>query len=165
MIKLEIKPKIGNLKDSSHVKIQIEGMGKHPHYRLKIENATHKSLCTFVSTKSNSLSILENVDNIYNTMTTQFVPMLETIKMTSPKVNYSSIIGNDAYCLAEINDFAALAAISQNNKTPTFALTDEQLGYAGKVKDTQKERIVLFKNIYASFADHVIKLTSDESSH
>jgi len=105
------------------------------------------------------------IDNIYNTMTTQFVPMLETIKMTSPKVNYSSIIGNDAYCLAEINDFAALAAISQNNKTPTFALTDEQLGYAGKVKDTQKERIVLFKNIYASFADHVIKLTSDESSH
>jgi hypothetical protein len=108
------------------------------------------------------------IDNIYSTMEEQFIPALEKIEMAFPKQIYQSSNSDNPYCLAEISDFASLVAISQNNKTPVFALTDAQLIQAeqqGKVKDNQRERINKFQSIFSSFADKVIKLTSDEFSN
>ncbi len=108
------------------------------------------------------------IDNIYDTIQAQFIPTLQKIEMAFPSQIYQSINNENPYSLTEISDFATLIAISQREKTPVFALTSKQLKDAkqtGIVNDTQQERIANFRQIFSTFAERVIKLTSDESSN
>jgi len=105
------------------------------------------------------------IDEIYKTMQTKFVPALQKMDMAFTNQIYQSITNSKKhFYLAEISDFATLGAISQRKKTPIFALTDEQLGYTGQVLEDQKSRRDEFRKIFSTFADRVLKLTSDESS-
>ncbi|RKZ39791.1 MAG: hypothetical protein DRQ49_10380 [Gammaproteobacteria bacterium] len=108
------------------------------------------------------------IDDIYDVVEKQFIPKLQEIEMTFSSQTYKSIDNEKPYCLSEISDFSTLAAVSQREKTPVFALTDKQLKEAkqtGIVGERQQKRLVKFKEIFSKFAERVIKLTNDESSN
>jgi len=105
------------------------------------------------------------IDNIYETIKDQFIPTLQKIEMAFPSQTYQYINNENPYSLIEISNFATLSAISQREKTPVFALTDEQLASIGNVLTNQKDSVANFRKIFSTFAERVRKLTSDESSN
>ena len=61
--------------------------------------------------------------------------------------------GDTPYNLANIADFNSLIAQSQKHSTPVFALSDEQIEYAGKVLATMKKSRDEFANTFHSLAN------------
>lgn len=99
------------------------------------------------------------IDRINDRVNSQLIPTLRKSDMLfQPKI-YNQC-GIQDYCLAKIPDFNSLIAKSQETKIPVFALTKEQIGQSGSVlKQTIKSRDS-FKDIFSSFADKVIRITS-----
>ncbi len=62
-------------------------------------------------------------------------------------------------CLAQISDFNTLIAKSQDNKTPVFALTDEQLDNVGTVLEADQGKRTEFREVFSALANRVITLT------
>ena len=79
--------------------------------------------------------------------------------MMLPDLSYSSQKIDTDYCLATISDFNSLIAKSQKTNTPVFAITDEQLGYAGPVLRRLQAQRGQFLEIFSNFADKVIGMT------
>lgn len=103
------------------------------------------------------------IDKINDRVVSRLAPALEDIKMTFTEDVYSKC-GIERYCLASIPDFNSLIAKSQTNRTPVFALTDDQLDQSGKVLDTSIGNVKDFENIFSEMSDKVIQLTDDAAS-
>jgi chromosome partitioning protein len=65
----------------------------------------------------------------------------------------------EAWDLANIADFNSLIAQSQKYSTPVFALSDEQIEYAGKVLATMKKSRDDFATTFHSLANCVESIT------
>lgn len=101
----------------------------------------------------------EWIDQVNLKVREQLFPALCKIEMTL-SIDMYEMIEEDAYCLAAIPDFNSLIAKSQENQTPVFALTDEQIGQSGVVLDMTKKSRDSFEEIFRDLADKVIQLTS-----
>ncbi len=105
------------------------------------------------------------IDEINETVSSALVPVLSDIGMVLPNQVYKDEGIEDTFCLATIPDFNTLIAKSQDNQTPVFALTPEQIGHTGPVlKNTIKSRDN-FKQIFSKLADKIIGLTSNAISN
>lgn len=103
------------------------------------------------------------IDEINKIVTDKFVPILAKEGMLLPMAEYDKWnVAN--FCIASISDFKSLIAVSQENQTPVYALTKEQLGRGGVVLDQDLKRGQDFRHIYSKLADTIIGLTSDAAS-
>jgi cellulose biosynthesis protein BcsQ len=107
------------------------------------------------------------IDEINKIVREKLVPKLKSLEMVMPEEYYKDIGMEDDYCLALIPDFNTLIAISQENQTPVFALTSEQIKQAkqtGMVLDTQLDNVNEFHKLFEELADKVIRLTESADS-
>ena len=100
------------------------------------------------------------IDKIKEAVTSDLVPALERVDMTLPNPKYRNQGMEDDFCLATIPDFNSLIAKSQDNQTPIFALTSEQIGQGGIVLETTEKSRDRFNQIFSDLADKTIELTS-----
>jgi cellulose biosynthesis protein BcsQ len=98
----------------------------------------------------------EVIDRLYTTVRTTLVDALRLDGMMLPQEKYQS----SNYCLAEISDYQSLNAAYQSSGVPVFALSDEQLRYAGTVLEQYQETRRRFEGVYSQFADTVIGMTT-----
>ena len=100
------------------------------------------------------------IDAINKKVSNGLVPALERIGMAFPAEQYQTIEAGD-YCLATIPDFNSLIAKSQENQTPVFALTEEQIKQSGVVLEQTISQRDSFHAIFSNLANNVIHLTGD----
>jgi cellulose biosynthesis protein BcsQ len=100
------------------------------------------------------------INEIKGAVTSGLVPALERIDMTLPNPKYRNQGMEDDFCLATIPDFNSLIAKSQDNQTPIFALTSEQIGQGGIVLSRTMKSRDEFQQIFSDLADKTIELTS-----
>ena len=98
------------------------------------------------------------IDQINEKVTQGLYPSLKSIGMTLPDSAYG-LLERDNYCLAKISDFNSLIAISQEKRTPIYALTDEQIGSAAALPNTKALK-KKFKEVFLDLGNEVIRLTS-----
>ena len=104
------------------------------------------------------------IDQINAKVQQAFFPALRKIGMTLPDDAYK-LIEQSPYCLASIPDFNSLIAKSQEERTPIYSLTDEQLGQSGTVLKQTKESQAKFQQIFSRLADEIVRLTSYADSN
>ena len=90
-------------------------------------------------------------------------PELEKADMTLPQPVYEKY-GAEGFCLAKISDFNSLIAKSQENQTPVYALTSEQIKQGGSVLQSTLKSRDNFRKIFSDLADKVISLVDHASS-
>jgi chromosome partitioning protein len=100
----------------------------------------------------------EIIDRLCETVKTSFAESLGRAGMMLAQDRYEA----DDFCLARIPDFQTLNAAFQNYGIPVFALSDQQLSYAGTVLQQYQEMRQRFHDIFSDFADRVIRITSGE---
>ncbi len=102
------------------------------------------------------------IDRINGTVRDKLFPQLRTYNLTFPDAVYreAGTSPADSYCLSQIPDFNTLAATSQSNRTPVFALTDTMFGHVGKVLDQDRVKRDEFHVLLSQLADRVIALAA-----
>ncbi len=98
-------------------------------------------------------SIITKTSNIIEDI---LYPELEKVGMTIDKAQYI----NNSLCLASLSNFQHLMPKYQEYGLPVFVLSPDQIGATGVILNEQLAKQKEFDNIYESFADNVIKLTS-----
>ncbi len=104
------------------------------------------------------------IKDIQDGITTKLIPALSEKKMLLPDSAYRSAGLDKDFTLATIPDFNSLIAISQDNQTPIYALTKEQLNQQGVVYKQTLESQKEFDRIFSEFADKIINLTTHAQS-
>lgn len=90
------------------------------------------------------------------------VPQLKKINALLPEEIYENNSDADAtYRLASIPDFNALIANSQQNQTPVFRLTQEQVQRVGSAWDTTEKNIESFREVFTVLAERILEMTAD----
>ena len=102
------------------------------------------------------------INTINDKVSKQLVPTLNEAEMVLPAGKYAET-ESDGYCLATIADFNSLIAKSQENQTPVFALTPEQLGRTGSVLKKDMEKQTEFEQAFSDLAEKILHMTDDES--
>jgi cellulose biosynthesis protein BcsQ len=95
------------------------------------------------------------VDKVNMQVKEKLVPELKSLNMMLPEDNYKCNGISEYYCLATIPDFNTLIAISQENQTPVFSLTSEQIEHVGKVLDISLESVSYFHDIFNDLANKI----------
>jgi len=103
------------------------------------------------------------IDEINNIVKDKLIPKLESLDMTLSDRDYKDSGMEDNYCLALIPSFNTLIASSQENRTPVFSLTSEQIKQQGIVLDRSTESVAKFHAIFEKLADRIIELTESPS--
>jgi cellulose biosynthesis protein BcsQ len=88
----------------------------------------------------------------------KFLPMLNEQGMLIEPERYDTLGISSSRCLAEISDFNSLIAKSQDEQTPVYALTDEQIGLGGELLQRTKLSQQMFEQIFSRLADIIIRL-------
>jgi cellulose biosynthesis protein BcsQ len=100
------------------------------------------------------------IDEIGKRVAERFIPEIKSSGLLLPLKQYENAgIGSD-FCISNIPDFNTLIAKSQDNQTPVFELTDEQLDQQGIVLDKTRKSKEDFKRIFEDLAQKIIRLTS-----
>lgn len=98
------------------------------------------------------------VDEIKRTVAETLSPALDKVGMMLPREVYEAAgLGTDE-CLATIPDFNSLIAKSQENRTPVFALSKEQIGQSGVVLGATVESRDQFRALFSDLGDKVLRL-------
>ena len=105
------------------------------------------------------------VDAINDIVEQRLVPELKSLDMVLSEENYKKNSISEDYCLATIPDFNTLIAISQENQTPVFSLTPEQIGHVGTVLEKMQENVTNFHDIFSKLADKIDGLINYEGSN
>lgn len=74
-------------------------------------------------------------------------------------IQYNAKYYDEPYNIINIADFNSLIAQSQDNNTPVFLLTQEQVEKTGKVWDNMKKSRDSFNIVFDTFAERIINLT------
>jgi cellulose biosynthesis protein BcsQ len=99
------------------------------------------------------------VDEINEAVYERLVPALQPFEMVLPRASYRAAGLRPNLCLAQIADFNSLIARSQENQTPVFALTKEQLGQQGIVLSQTLASRDDLRDLISALCDKVIALT------
>lgn len=106
------------------------------------------------------------ITKIHDAVNTKLVPTLEKLNCCADRNQVEEVLLKSdlkAFDLAYISDFNSLIAISQNNSTPVFSLTDDQIkesGQFGHALNTMKSSRDAFLATFEELAIKVEKLTS-----
>jgi cellulose biosynthesis protein BcsQ len=100
------------------------------------------------------------IQKVEDSVCQQLAPALERSNMLLPTSIYSDLgIGNN-FTLTKIPNFNSLIALSQEHRTPVYALTRDQLGQTGKVLLQNQAKQAEFREVFSDLADKVIGLTA-----
>ncbi|NEO79077.1 AAA family ATPase [Moorena sp. SIO4G3] len=112
-----------------------------------------------IRNKKPSAAFQKWMDQIKDAIEDRLFPALSREGMVFPQQVYSEQEMGDDFCLIKISDFNSLIAISQENQTPVFDVTAEQIGLLGNPLNTTLESQSQFKKSFSRLADQVINLT------
>lgn len=118
-------------------------------------------------TRSNSpaRAFQEYFDAIESSVTETLTPRLRDIDALLSDTLYAENTDKDAsYRLASIPDFNALIANSQQNQTPVFSLTKEQVQRGGAAWDITEKNIASFREVFQTLATRIANLTEHNAS-
>lgn len=101
------------------------------------------------------------IQKIQEDVSSRLVPVLRQNNMMLPEQTYIEQGIGGSYCLAKIYNFSSLIALSQEHRTPIYALTAEQLEQTGVVLQSNQAKQAEFRQTFADLADKIIGLTSD----
>ncbi|MEG4172087.1 MULTISPECIES: AAA family ATPase [unclassified Microcoleus] len=105
------------------------------------------------------------IDAIQEAVSARLVPSLQENRMLLTDEMYASQGIEHDYCLAKISNFNSLIAKSQENKTPVFDLTPDQIGQQGIILNNTLKAQEKFKTTFDELADKVIGLTANAVSN
>jgi cellulose biosynthesis protein BcsQ len=88
-------------------------------------------------------------------------PKLQEAEMMLPPDAYGAAGADESLCLATIPDFNSLIAASQQERTPVFALTPEQIGRTGVVLEQTIKSRNQFDELFSGLADKILALTGN----
>jgi cellulose biosynthesis protein BcsQ len=100
------------------------------------------------------------IQKIQEDVSMKLVPVLDQHRMMFPEQTYLDQGIGEHYCLTKIANFNSLIALSQEHRTPIYALTPQQLGQTGVVLQNNQAKQEEFQKMFADLADKVIGLTS-----
>lgn len=100
------------------------------------------------------------IELINEIVSERLIPELKNLGLALDDDRYGKIEGfSSDYCLDLVPDFNTLIAKSQEEQTPVFALTDEQIGHVGTVLHQNQKKIKEFRDIFTKIADRILILT------
>jgi len=100
------------------------------------------------------------IKKIENTVADHLLSILRQNNLLLPENAYNEQGMNNSYTLTKISNFNSLIAISQECRTPVYALTPEQLKQRGKVLENNQDKQKEFKTTFSDLADKIIALSS-----
>lgn len=100
------------------------------------------------------------INKIEQAVSTKLVPVLEKNNMLLPHQLYLDQEIEDNYTLTKISNFNSLIALSQEHRTPIYALTPEQLKQVGVVLKQNQNKQKEFKETFSQLAEKIIGLTT-----
>lgn len=103
------------------------------------------------------------IEKIEKTVSDKLVPTLRQSNMMLPDQTYREQGLKDSLSLAKISNFNSLIALSQEHRTPVYALTSQQLGQTGIVWEQNKKKQEEFRQTFSDLADKIIALSSESS--
>jgi cellulose biosynthesis protein BcsQ len=106
------------------------------------------------------------INAIEKAVSARLMPSLrENSMLLAPTMYESQDIGRD-FCLAKISDFNILILVSEEHKTPVFALTSQQIEQViSRFLNTTPEAQKKFINTFDRLADKIIYLASNAVSN
>jgi cellulose biosynthesis protein BcsQ len=106
------------------------------------------------------------MDTIEEAVSARLMPSLRENSMLLAQTMYESQDISRDFCIAKISDFNILIPMSNQHKTPVFALTSQQIEQAdSRVLNTTLEAREKFINTFDRLADKIIYLASNELSN
>ena len=103
------------------------------------------------------------IEKIEKTVSDKLIPTLRQSNMMLPDQAYREQKLNDSLSLAKISNFNSLIALSQEHRTPVYALTPQQLGQTGIVLEQNQKKQEEFRQTFSDLADKIIALSSESS--
>jgi len=100
------------------------------------------------------------IQKIQEDVSTKLVPVLARYNMMLSEQTYANQAIDSSYCLTKISNFNSLIALSQEHRTPIYALTAQQLGQTGIVLQKNQAKQAEFGQMFENLADKIIGLTS-----
>lgn len=100
------------------------------------------------------------IRKIEKDVSSKLVPILHQSNMMLPEQAYVEQEINSDFTLTKISNFNSLIALSQEHRTPIYALTPEQLRQRGVVLQANQRKQEEFRCTFSELADKIISLTS-----
>jgi cellulose biosynthesis protein BcsQ len=100
------------------------------------------------------------IQKIEQSVSSKLIPILRHNNMVLPEQAYVEQGINGNFTLTKISNFNSLIALSQEHRTPIYALTPQQLKQTGIVLRNNQGKQDEFKNTFSDLADKIIGLTS-----
>jgi len=100
------------------------------------------------------------IQKIEQSVSSKLIPILRQNNMVLPEQAYVEQGLNGNFTLTKISNFNSLIALSQEHRTPIYALTPEQLRQTGVVLQANQNKQEEFKGTFSDLADKIIGLTS-----
>ena len=105
------------------------------------------------------------IEKLEKTVSEKLIPTLRQSNMMLPSQRYTDQGIESSLCLAKIPNFNSLIALSQEHRTPVYALTPEQLGQRGIVLENNQKKQEEFRQTFSDLADKIIALSSESSAY
>ena len=105
------------------------------------------------------------IEKIEKTVSGKLVPTLRQSNMMMPSQVYQEQGLQNSFSLAKISNFNSLIALSQEHRTPVYALTPQQLGQRGIVLENNQVKQEEFKETFSDLADKIIVLSSENPAY
>lgn len=101
------------------------------------------------------------IDKIERQVKETLVPAFTKSDLMLPISKYTSAGISDNFILSFIPDFNSLIAVSQEKQKPVFTITEKDTGLSGIVLERTMKSKEQLNDIFSTFADKIIQLTSD----
>ena len=105
------------------------------------------------------------IKKIEQAVSEKLVPTLMQSNMMLSNQVYRDQGIQGSFSLAKISNFNSLIALSQEHRTPVYALTPEQLGQRGIVLENNQKKQEEFRQTFSDLADKIIALSSESSAY
>jgi cellulose biosynthesis protein BcsQ len=105
------------------------------------------------------------IEKIEQAVSDKLVPMLSRNDMMLPNQMYRKQGIQNNFSLAKISNFNSLIALSQENQTPVYELTAQQLKQTGIVLENNQKKQQEFRQTFSDLADKVIALSSETPAY
>lgn len=103
------------------------------------------------------------IEKIEKTVSDKLIPTLRQSNMMLPDQTYREQGLKDSLSLAKISNFNSLIALSQEHRTPVYALTPQQLKQRGIALEQNQKKQEEFRQTFSDLADKIIALSSESS--
>jgi len=101
------------------------------------------------------------IEKIEKTVSDKLIPTLRQSNMMLSSQTYREQGLKDSLSLAKISNFNSLIALSQQHRTPVYALTPPQLEQTGIVLEQNQKKQEEFRQTFSDLEEKIIALTSD----